>query len=232
MITADQTERLAERFRDEGIVRIASFLDDEHALALHGNLRERGDWRQVFNSGDKLFELDRATRAGMDAARRTQLDDAIYSGARTGFQYRYETVRVADDEARRIAANDPIADFALKMSAGSTREFLRKVTGVDAIEFADAQATAFSPGDFLTGHDDDFPGKNRHAAYVMSLTPTWRVEWGGLLLMHGDGDRPARAYTPSANVLTIFRVGQMHSVTEVTRAAAYRRYAITGWLRS
>jgi Rps23 Pro-64 3,4-dihydroxylase Tpa1-like proline 4-hydroxylase len=118
------------------------------------------------------------------------------------------------------------------MSNGGTRDFLRRVAGCGDIAFADAQGTAYSPGDFLTGHDDAFEGKNRRAAYVFSLTPVWRLEWGGLLIMHGDGDAPARAYAPEMNVLTIFRVGQMHSVSEVTRAAAYRRYSITGWLRA
>jgi Rps23 Pro-64 3,4-dihydroxylase Tpa1-like proline 4-hydroxylase len=27
-------------------------------------------------------------------------------------------------------------------------------------------------------------GKNRVAAYVLNLTPRWRVEWGGLLMFH------------------------------------------------
>ena len=69
-------------------------------------------------------------------------------------------------------------------------------------------------------------------AYVLSLTPVWRLEWGGLLLMHGQGDNPAQAWMPGMNLLTIFRVGQTHSVSEVTRSAAYRRHSITGWLRA
>ena len=67
---------------------------------------------------------------------------------------------------------------------------------------------------------------------MLSLTPVWRLEWGGLLVMHGEGDEPARAYMPGMNLLTLFSVGQMHSVSEVTRAAAYRRYSVTGWLRA
>lgn len=232
MLTRDQTDLLAKEYQERGIVRIGSFLPVDQASSLHAHLRGRNDWRQVFNSGDKLFELGRDVRAAMEPSKMAELDDAIYAGAREGFQYRYETIRVADDQAAREAADDPIASVALDLSAGATRDLLRTVTGSPEIEFADAQATAYSPGDFLTGHDDRFPGKNRHAAYVLSLTPTWRIEWGGLLIMHGrDGD-PSLAYPPAMNVLTLFAVGQMHSVSEVTRSAAYRRYAITGWLRS
>jgi Rps23 Pro-64 3,4-dihydroxylase Tpa1-like proline 4-hydroxylase len=232
MLTRNDREALADEYRTKGIVRIASFLPDDRAAELHAHLRARTDWRHVFNSGDKLFELDRDARSAMDAAKRSELDQAIYAGARQGFQYRYETIRIPDERAAREAIDDPIANMALDMSSGETRDFLRFITGTDAIQFADAQATAYSPGDFLTGHDDAFPGKNRFAAYVLGLTPVWRLEWGGLLIMHGGEAEPSRAYPPAMNVLTLFGVGQMHSVSEVTRAAAYRRYAITGWLRS
>ena len=232
MLTRDQVEELAAEFRRSGIVRIGAFLADGQASELHAHLRGREDWRQVFNSGDKLFELDRDARGAMDESQKAALDEAIHAGARQGFQYRYETIRVPDAKAEREAIADPIARFAIDLSSGPMRDFLRTVTGSRKIEFADAQATAYSPGDFLTGHDDSFPGKNRIAAYVMNLTPTWRLEWGGLLIMHGQGDEPSRAYPPAMNVLTLFGVGQMHSVSEVSRSAAYRRYAITGWLRS
>jgi Rps23 Pro-64 3,4-dihydroxylase Tpa1-like proline 4-hydroxylase len=224
--------QLTEAFARDGIVRIRDFIPGQAAVALHAHLRGRDDWRQVFNSGDKLFELDRATRAALDLAKQAELDTAIYAGARAGFQYRYETIRVPDEPEQRSSDASPLNDIAEWLSSGETRDFLRRVTASRDIRFADAQGTAYSPGDFLTGHDDAFEGKNRRAAYVLSLTPVWRLEWGGLLLMHGEGDAPARAYAPEMNVLTLFRVGQMHSVSEVSRAAAYRRYSITGWLRA
>ena len=232
MLTSKERAALAAQFKAEGIVRIGSFLPDERAEQLYRELRARTDWKQVFNSGDKLFELDRATQAALDAERRAELDQAIYAGAREGFQYRYETIRVPDEEDARNASDDPLARLALDMSGGEMRDLLREITGKPAIRFADAQGTAYSPGDFLTGHDDRFPGKDRLAAYVLGLTPVWRIEWGGLLVMHGDDQAASRAYPPLMNVLTLFGVPQMHSVSEVSRAAAYRRYSVTGWLRA
>jgi len=232
MTTLAGRTALAALYEAQGIVRIASFLPPERATDLHRDLRSRNDWLQVFNSGDKLFELSRETRAALDPERKAALDDAIYAGAREGFQYRYENIRVPDEESTRQASTDPLARLALDLSGGDTRDLLRSITGAQDIRFADAQATAFSPGDFLTGHDDRFPGKDRRAAYVLSLTPTWRIEWGGLLIMHGDEANGARAYAPLMNVLTVFRVPQMHSVSEVSRSAPFRRYSITGWLRA
>lgn len=224
--------KLAEAFARDGIVRIHNFLDENAAMSLHSHLRSREDWRQVFNSGEKVFELDRSTRAALPRDRLADLDEAIYAGARSGFQYRYETIRVPDDVADRLADGTALAQWAHWMSTSGTRDFLRRLTRGKDIAFADAQGTAFSPGDFLTGHDDAFEGKNRRAAYVFSLTPVWRLEWGGLLIMHGENGASSRAYAPEMNVLTIFRVGLMHSVSEVSRAAAQRRYSITGWLRA
>lgn len=232
LMTTSDRARLRDRFHEEGIVQIASFLSDARADALQHQLRERQDWTRLFNQGDKLFELDRAAQAALDAEQRQSLDEAIYAGARSGFQYRYETIRVPDAAEARSASDDPLAALALDLSSGALRDLFRDITGAADIRFADAQATAFSPGDFLTGHDDAFPGKDRRAAYVLGLTPLWRIEWGGLLLMHDDGVRGARAFPPMMNVLTLFSVPQMHSVSEVSRAAAYRRYSVTGWLRA
>lgn len=225
-------DALAKAYARDGIVRIPNVLPDEAALALHSELRGRSDWVQVFNSGDKIFELDRSTRADLDAGKQAELDQAIYAGARTSFQYRYETVRVPDSRAERLAISDPLFAVAQSMSDGAALDTLRAITDARETQYADAQGTAYAPGDFLTGHDDSFVGKNRRAAYVFSLTPVWRLEWGGLLIMHGKGDEPGRAFMPGMNLLTIFSVGQMHSVSEVTKAAAYRRYSITGWLRA
>ena len=220
---------LAAQFARHGRVQVKNFLLPDCAEALHLLLRERGDWVQVLNSNDKVFELSRQTRAEMTAAARADLDNAIYAQARGGFQYRYESIRVPDGAEARAATDDPLAAFAEWMSTGEARDLLRRIVGVDAIAFADAQATAYAPGDFLTGHDDAVAGKNRHAAYVMNLTPVWRTEWGELLLFH---EPEVRGFAPAFNTLNMFRVPQMHSVSEVTRAAAYRRYSITGWLRS
>lgn len=225
-------DALADEFARTGVISIPNILTENCAVALHNLLRGRDDWSQVINSGDRLVELDRKTRAGMDAAKLKQLDDAVYAQARYDFQYRYETIRVPDGQRERRKSKDPLAAFADWWSNGEPRDLLRKITGFSEIEFADAQGTAYSPGDFLTGHTDDVVGKGRLAAYVLNLTPRWRVEWGGLLIFHDEANAQVSGLTPDFNRLNMFRVPQVHSVTEVSRAAAFRRYSITGWLRT
>lgn len=222
---------LAAAFARYGRVRIRSLVSAEQAERLAAWLRAREDWLQVINSGETLIELDRQTRAAMEPAQRTALDQAVRAGARYSFQHRYEALRVPDDDAARAARCDPLAAFARFLSSAPVIAILRNICGAADIAFADAQATAYAPGDFLTAHDDNVAGKGRRAAYVFGLNPAWRPEWGGLLLFHGDGAGPVEAYVPEMNCLNLFSVPQVHSVTEVSAAAPYRRYAVTGWLR-
>jgi Rps23 Pro-64 3,4-dihydroxylase Tpa1-like proline 4-hydroxylase len=225
--------RLLElEFAERRRVQVPDFLAAECAAAMLIELRKRNDWRQVVNSGANVYDLDRATRERMPPHAASALDDAVYAGARSGFQHRYEAIRVPDGEPERSASADPLAAFASFMSSGEARDFLRRVTGSAEIAFADAQATSYSPGDFLTAHDDAVDGKGRLAAYVLSLTSGWRADWGGLLLFHDDDGLSIDGLVPRFNTLNLFAVPQVHSVSIVSRAAPYRRYSITGWLRS
>lgn len=224
-------QELAHRFARDDRVQIDGFLDDAAARILADNLRMRKDWRLLINQGGKLFELDRDAQAALTPDARVKLDDAVFAAARYDFQYRYESIRVPDGEAERSVLDDPLARLASFLSSRPVVHFLRQVTGQARIEFADAQATAYGPGHFLTAHDDAVAGKNRLAAYVYNLTPVWRIDWGGMLLFHGVDGNVEGGLTPGFNMLNLFTVPQPHSVSLVTPAAASRRYSITGWLR-
>jgi Rps23 Pro-64 3,4-dihydroxylase Tpa1-like proline 4-hydroxylase len=224
-------DTLAAEFAARGRIRIHDFLADPLPAALHAELRRREDWRQIVNSGDKVFELDRTTRAAMSADQARALEAAVQAGARSGFQYRYETLRLTDGDGGGTPGDPELSPFTRWMSTGEVRDRLRRMTGAETIGFADGQATAYAPGDFLTGHTDEVAGKQRQAAYVFGLTPQWRIEWGGLLLFHGEGGAVG-GVSPGFNTLDVFAVPQLHSVSRVAPEAAFRRYAITGWLRS
>src|SRR5579871_4536410 len=66
-----------------------------------------------------------------------------------------------------------VTDF---LGGAAFLSFCRQVTGLETIAFADAQATRYRPGHFLTLHDDMVPAQKRLAAYVLNLTPQWRAE--------------------------------------------------------
>ena len=226
------SEALHRRFLSDGHVQIAPFVRPEQARALKDHLLGRGDWIEVMNSGDRVFEISRADGASLSAEQRGKIDELVNASARDGFQYRYESVRVPDSRDERQSSGELLSDFAEFLSSLSVRDFFRQVTGSRDIEFADAQATFYRPGDFLTAHDDDVTGKNRRSAYVFGLTEAWRTEWGGLLMFHeADGD-VKRALLPRFNCLNIFAVPQLHSVSQVAPFAATERMSVTGWLRA
>ncbi len=222
---------LAREYAAVGRVRIHDLLAPEPVAELYEFLHGNEGWWQLINTPDGVIELDRGKRAEMSAEELAELDRDTHANARFGFQYRYEGLRVPDDEDS-LAEEDPLTGFARLMSSEPMIDFLRAVTGSSEVSFTDGQATAYGPGDFLTGHDDDVPGKDRIAAYVFGMTPRWRPEWGGLLLFHGANEATVAGNVPRYNTLDLFAVPQRHSVSIVTPAAPTRRYAITGWLRS
>lgn len=224
-------DRLASQFAAAGRLHIPDFLAGDGAERLFQDLRGREDWRLVINQGDKLFELDRAAQGALTPEAREALEVAVYRAARTGFQFRFETIRVPDSDAARVADPSLLVAFARFLSSPEMVAMLRAITGKDAIGFADAQATAYGPGHFLTGHDDEVAGKDREAAYVFNLTPHWRPEWGGLLMFHSADGHIGEAFVPRFNALNLFRVPQPHSVSYVVPFVPTRRYAVTGWLR-
>lgn len=224
-------DALARAYAECRRLHVPKFLHPADAALLHGSLRHRTDWRLVVNAGERNVDLDRAAQAALTPDQRRQLEQAVHAEARYGFQYLYESIRVPDAAAERTG-DDPLVAFARFLSSDPVRQFLRHITAAPGIDFADAQATAYGPGHFLTAHDDEVAGKNRHAAYVFNLTPRWRVDWGGLLLFEGADGQVERGFMPSFNALNLFSVPQPHSVSMVAPFAANRRYSITGWLRS
>lgn len=223
----------AADFANGGHVQIAPFLVPDAADELRAHLLARDDWREVLNSGEMPFEIDRAGQRSMSAEERGRLEKLVHAAAKSGFQYRYETLRVADEaQERRKARDDALTGFANFLCSEPVLALMRRVTGFGDIDFADAQATAYRPGDFLTAHDDAVEGKNRRAAYVFGLTPEWRTEWGGLLLFHDEQGDVERGLLPRFNALNLFSVPQRHSVSAVAPYAGEVRLSVTGWLRT
>jgi SM-20-related protein len=213
-------------------VQVRDFLRPATAETLLGHLADSPYWRHVLNAGDKVYEIACAELEAMDAAQRAMLDRKADREAAHGFQFRFDTIRVPDDEQERAALDNPLAELARFLSSPPMVAWFRTVTGVEAIDFADAQATRYRNGAYLTRHDDAVAEKRRYFAYVLNLTRDWREEWGGLLLFPREGALTVDALVPHFNLLTLFEVGQQHGVSQVASYAPRPRISVTGWLRS
>jgi len=225
-------EKLARTFRERGRLHIPDFLEGAGAEQLLAELEASEVWKLIMNQGDKVVEFDRRAQAGLSPEQKMRMNAVVFAAAQNGFQYRYETIKAPHADAERAADPSALNGFARFLSSEEVLAFLRIVTGAEDISFADAQATAYDPGHFLTSHDDLAPKQMRRVAYVFNLTKMWNVEWGGLLTFHDDGSKVAASLIPAFNALNLFAVPQLHSVSFVTPFAARRRYSVTGWLRT
>ena len=223
-------EMLAARYAADGAVSVPDFLSPAAAEELAMELTGADLWVEIFRAGAKVYEMPHAQFLALPDAQKDELRRKIEDAARGGLQYRYRAIRVSEDAAERTTRGLAVDRFADLLNLPSTIGLLRTITGSASLDFADAQATDYRAGDFLTTHDDAIEGKNRVAAYVYSLTSHWQADWGGLLLFERGAE--VTGFVPDYNVLRLFAVPSTHHVSYVAPWVDARRLSVTGWLRS
>lgn len=222
----------AAAFAGRGRVHVPDLLPLPAAERLHAWLTQSARWSLVLHDGQNVREATPEHRRRADEVWEREMAAFAYARAREGFEFLYEHRRVADDPGERAADESPLSRFVDFLNSPPFIDFARRLTGCADIVRADAQATRFRPGDFLTQHDDfDKTGRKlRRAAYVFNLTPGWRADWGGQLQFIAPDGHVAEAWVPRFNALNVFAVPQPHAVSIVAPFAVGARYAVTGWL--
>lgn len=224
--------RFAPQFVGRGRVHLPDFLVPPAAEQVHRYLAQSAEWSLVLHDGTNVREATPEQRRHADEIWEREMAAFAYARAREGFEFLYEHRKVADDPRERAADPSPVARFVDFLNSPVFLEFARRLTGQPDIVRADAQATRYRPGDFLTQHDDfDKTGRKlRRAAYVFNLTPRWQPDWGGQLQFIGPDGHVTEAWVPRFNALNVFAVPQPHSVSIVAPFAVGARYSVTGWL--
>lgn len=214
-----------------GRCRVSGLLAPEGLKPLREAIEQVPNWVLVTLIEGQHRDLDAAAMAAMPAEK--QIAFKQYVQARRGFQYLYETYPLYDEwHAQRLQQSVPILARLFEWLNGD--EFLdamRSLFDEPEIGFADAQLTRYRGGHFLSTHDDNVRGKNRVAAYVLSLSAEWQADWGGALEFTNEAGRTLDRFVPSPNTLALFRVPQPHAVQPVADGAPRARLSITGWLR-
>lgn len=227
-IRADE-EQLADRFRRDGRIHMPDFFTPAAAERIHKCLAEETPWYYMYNAGAQPVNLSGAQWEGLSPKERRDLVDRIQSNARKGFQYFYDNFNFG---LAPIRADFPslylnsLFDF---LNGPPMLALIRQVTGFPTISRADAHATLYRPGHFLTSHNDEKEGAKRLAAYVLNFTPHWRADWGGVLQFLDEDGHVSSGYVPCFNALNLFRVPQDHAVSYVSPFAGGYRYSVTGW---
>jgi SM-20-related protein len=219
---------LAAQFRQRGRIQISDVLTKSSADRLHFCLQREIPYALYANIGG----TPRALRDLTPEERQICIVAAWREVGTREFKFIYDTHLVSFAGEPYSDSQHYLAQTAAFLNSPEFLGFAREVTGIGAIEFADAQATRYGSGHFLTAHDDDVAGSNRLTAYVFSFTPVWRPEWGGLLEFLDGNGQIETGYMPGFNTLKLFRVPMSHHVSMVAPYAQGLRHSITGWLRA
>lgn len=223
---------LAAAYRERGRLQIRSFLADESARDIEGLLKDETPWGLCFNQGDNVAGLRAADVAGLTREKRGQITQAVAAGAREGFQFFYRYYPLFTDYFDASRPHVPLFRVFEFINSAPFIGFMRDVTGHQDIQWADAHATCFEPGQFLMRHNDEMPGTHRRAAYVLNFTRDWSPDWGGYLQFFDEAGDVERAFRPLFNAINLFEVPRDHSVEAVSPFARERRLSVTGWLRA
>jgi len=222
----------ANVFQARGRVQVPQVLEAASADALHDCLLKQVPWRLAYNEGERAVVLYPSELQQLGPEGRRRLMESVIERARDRFQYVYHCYPIL---AAYLKGEDPgllLHRFLEWLVRPETLDVARRITGIPTLIKADAQATLYMPGQFLTLHDDTGAEvEKRRVGYVLNLCREWHADWGGLLQFIGEEGDVTETWVPRYNVLNLFRVPVRHAVSCVTRFAAQPRLAITGWFR-
>lgn len=226
------TTALAAAFARDGRVQVPGVLTEASARVLHDVLATKTPWGLAWQAGSDGPHAVRASE--LTAERRKAMAGAVgraMAGRDYAFAYAQYPMLKAFQE--RWAPGGP---HDLLLEHVNDRPFLdlaRAITARDDLIKADAQATLFGPGHFLSTHDDTGTAEEaRRIAYVLSMCAVeWRPDWGGQLLFLDERDDVEAGVAPRFNTLNLFTVPRRHLVSAVAPYAPLERFAMTGWFR-
>jgi Rps23 Pro-64 3,4-dihydroxylase Tpa1-like proline 4-hydroxylase len=229
----------AERYARDKLVQIPGIFEPELADEIEMLLQRSVDWRMVFAEadpsapgGERVVQLTRAELSAMGPQQIQARLQAVMDRARQNYGYLYNAYPMIQAYTSNWDPGHPIHLLTEFVNSPEYLEFGRQVIGAEKVTKADAQATYYARGHFLTRHVDEGHERERQAAYTLGFTRQWEPDWGGLLMLLDENKDIERAFLPRFNVLSIFDGRRVHSVSPVSPFAGAGRYQITGWFRN
>ncbi len=224
--------RYADIYAQRGIVQIADVFEPPVAEGIEQMLAGPMPWRLLMtDSNDKPIHFSAAQARDAGREKMDSLIKDAFLRAQENRGFLYNTYPMIEGYLRGWDQGHPIHSVTEFINCPEFLDLGRRVTGVAGITKADAHATAYHPGHYLTRHLDHGDDRERRAAYVLGFSHGWQPDWGGLLLFLSDRQDITEGYLPRFNVLTIFDIKYLHTVTQVSSFAGGVRRSITGWFR-
>jgi SM-20-related protein len=231
-------EKWANIYARDELVRIPNVLSDELADAVADMLRSSMNWRLVFPEpdptapgGDRVVQLTQQEMAGIGREALGARIRGVMERATGNYGYMYNAYPMIEAYTSNWDVGHPIHLLTEFLNSPEFLDFGRRVIGVDTITKADAQATLYTRGHFLTRHVDHGVENERRCAYTFGFTRNWQPDWGGLLMLIDEELDITRAFLPRFNTLSLFNGRALHAVSPVSPFAGDARFQITGWLR-
>lgn len=221
---------LAPQLRQNRRLQIENFFTAETADYLHRLLEENRDWYVTYNEGEDNFESPLTEFQGLPPQQKQRFLGGVYARAQTGFQFIFNQYYITKAIERGENPGHPMHAMHAFMNRDTTLDFMRTLTGHPEVRKADAYASWYAPGHFLTQHDDRHSIHDRVAALVFSMTPRWDRNWGGHLAFFDEAGNIEEAFVPGFNTLNIFLIPQPHAVQLVAPFAGERRTSYLSWL--
>jgi SM-20-related protein len=223
---------LAEGYRAKNRLQIRNVLTEESAERILRHLREDTPWGVAFNDGDRVVELSMQQASALSVEQQRQTASLINEGARKGYQFFYHYYPLFANYFNRAVPHHALFDVFEFINGSEFLGFVRNLTGMPQIRWADAHATLFRAGHFLKYHTDEKPQDRRVAAYVLNFSKDWGRDWGGFLQFFDEKYDIEEGLRPVFNALNIFTVPAHHSVSQVAGYVTNNRFSITGWMRA
>lgn len=231
-------ELFAAEYAAYGLVQIPNVLPDDVAQSVFEMLRTQVKWRLVIpqpgegpGAPDQIMYLGPEDMQAMGQQAVRQLIGEAEQRASRNYGFLYNVYPMIEAKAKGWDEGHPIHTLTDFVNSPEFLDFGARVIGYNgALAKAEAQATFYGRGNYLTRHIDEGFNQERRAAYTFGFSPHWEPDWGGLLAFIDDNMDIERAFIPRFNTLTFFDGRKIHSVTPVANFAAGPRLQVTGWL--
>ena len=225
---------VAQTLADQRFVQVEDFLASAAADALYDVLRTGTPYGlAAAGDGQPHGTYIRAeAMPSLPPAQKAALGDGAATAAAAGrFAFLYGRYPVVEAYTQNWHPGHPLYAVLEAINGAPMLDFAREVSGMVDITRADAQATLYARGHFLTDHDDLVESEGRRLAYVLNMTRDWKPDWGGYLNILDDRGDVRAGFMPRFNTLNLFLVPLRHHVGAVAGFAPVGRYAVTGWFR-
>jgi SM-20-related protein len=195
---------------------------------MHQTLETSPCWGLRCCIDNKLLGMPPEIYRTIGAAERQDIAQACYKQGSEGFAFLREEVW----RETATAAGEVNCFNGIEAIFRST-EFLDLcglIANVDRVELAEISYVRYRPGDFYAFTVG--PPSNAELGFLFDLTPSWEVEWGGLLEIANYAGGVDRAYASRFNSLVLYSLYRLHGISTVAPFARSRRQAICGKLHT